>query len=423
MVRKLIIFIFISVFLGNTANAQNSDAALFKKKTILKDVKTANKAQNYAQTDRILRGAFEKFKSAYNDAELVNYEVNAQYELVKAENRKIFLNSKPDTAAYFSHILSTYKYALRCDSLDHLPDVKARIKPRYTDNLSDKLVSLRNNLRSGGKYHYKKKNYALAYPFFDMYLSTIGNPLLDYSKLSKNDPEFDTDSVEIAQVAVFSAYGNNNYYGVVKYLHLALLDTANAVTMHEIGVKSYEQLKDSVAYESHLLTAFKAYPTRDYFYGRLVQLYNDRNRYEDALNILSQATLADSTDRRLWYLKGKEYQLLENNDSALQCYEKAVSILPTDAESYSSIGGIYLQKAHEFYESADLTLGSSDYAKNRKRLNGLYVKSKEAFESARLNAPSNYDLWIDGLREVYYKLGEGKKLREIESIFSSLGRK
>lgn len=423
MIHRTIIFLLITVFLGGVTAAQNTIDPDFKKKTILKDVKAANKAQNYSQTDRILRGAFEKFKSAYNDAELVNYEVNAQYELVKQENRKIFLNSKPDTAAYFSHVFSTYQYALRCDSLDHLPDVKQRVKPRYTGNLSGKLVSLRNNLRSGGKYHYKKKSYALAFSFFDMYLSTIGNPLLDYSKLAKNDSGYDSDSVEISQIAVLSAYGNNDYKGALKYLHTALLDTTNAETMHEIGIKSLEQIKDSVAYEAHLLTAFDSYPKNDYFYGRLLQFYNDKNMYADALSILSKAIEADSTERKLWYLKGKEYQLLQNNDSALFCYDKAIIILPSDAESFSSIGGIYLQKAHDFYETADLKLGNPNYTANRKRLNEFYKKSMKAFESARANAPSNTDLWIDGLREVYYKLGEGKKLREIETIFSSQGRK
>lgn len=395
-----------------TMRAQDKDP--FKKKPLLKEVKTYNKAQNFAKTDEILRKAFSQYQEARNDAELVNYEVNAQYELMKQENRKIYLKTNPDTVKYFSYILKTYDYALLCDSLDQLPDAKGRIRPSFSSNLTDKLVSLRNNLRSGGKFHYKKKNYAEAYSFFDMYLSTIGHPLL--TKNVKTSTPLDVDSVEIAQAAVISAYGASQYTHAVKYLDMALMDTTNRALMYELGAKSYEQMQQNLNYVQVLKQGLAEYPRTEYFYASLIQYYNEQESYHQALEMIEQALDTDTLNCKLWYLKGRQSQFLNQTDEAIKAYQRVLTIQPDDAEAYAAIGELHLQRAHDFYANTDLRIGAANYSKNRQKLNGYYGQAMTAYEAARKYAPDHTQLWLDGLREVYYKLGEGKKLRELEKL-------
>ena len=54
------------------------------------------------------------------------------------------------------------------------------------NQLRDELSSLRNNLKSGGKWFYKRKDYANAVKYFDMYLNTIGHSLI--SNVGKKNP-------------------------------------------------------------------------------------------------------------------------------------------------------------------------------------------------------------------------------------------
>ncbi len=410
-------FLLFMLFLVSTVSMTAQDKEPFKKKALLKEIKTYNKAKNPAKTDETLRKAFTQYPEAKADAELMNYEVNAQYELMLQENRKIYLKTNPDTTKYFSYVFQTYDYALRCDSLDQL-SVRG---PKFSSNLTDKLTSLRNNLRSGGKFHYKKKNYAQAWPFFDMYLSTIGHPLL--TKNAKATTPLDVDSVEIAQAAVISAYGASQYQNAVKYLHIAVLDTANRSLIYELGAKSYEQLQQNLDYVRLLKQGLAEYPRTEYFYASLIQYYNEQESYHQALDMINEALAADTLNHKLWYLKGRQCQFLSQQDNglnwqdeALEAYQRVLALQPENAEAFAAIGELHLHQAHEFYEKTDLRIGAANYSRNRKKLNTFYQQALDAYESARRLAPDNTQLWLEGLREVYYKLGEGKKLRELEKL-------
>ncbi len=393
----------------------NKPKEVYKKKAIRSEVKSYNKAENYAKMNEVLQNAFRKYPQAQQDAELMNFETMAQFGLQKAESRKIYLNNKPDTAKYFSHILNTYTYALRTDSLDHQPNKKGKIAPRYTHQLSTQLLSLRNNLKSGGKWFYKRKDYANAVKYFDMYVSTIGHSLISNPTTSKKEPsDMDADSIELAKLAVVSAYGAQQYPLVLRHFRLAVQDSINRSLMYEICAKSLQQLGDSIAYISTLQEGFDLYSLNDYFYATLVSHYNSINEYDASLRVLNKVIENDSHQRKFWYLKGKVHQCLNQSDSAIVAYQQAIQIQPDDAESYAALGSVYLYQAHSFYNSAGLKLGDKNYLSNRKKLNGMYSNAMSAYEAARQFNENDSSLWLSGLREVYFKLNKGRELKALE---------
>ena len=77
---------------------------------------------------------------------------------------------------------------------------------------------------------------------------------------------------------------------------------------------------------------------------------------------------------------------------------------------------MYLDKAHQFYNSAGLKLGDKNYLSNRRKLNEMYSDAMKAYESARKFDENNQDLWLSGLRETYFKLNKGKELKALEKI-------
>ena len=388
---------------------------VYKKKTILSEVKSYNKAQNYAKVDNVLQNAFKKYPEAQKDAELMNYETMAQFGLQKAENRKIYLNNKPDTAKYFSYILNTYTYGLRTDSLDQLPNRKGKVKPKYTNQLRDELSSLRNNLKSGGKWFYKRKDYANAIQYFDMYINTIGHSLTSHVE-KRTIPSIDADSVELAKLAVISAYGAKQYPLVMRHFDMAIQDSINRALMYEICAKSHQELGDSTHYITTLRKGLELYPLNDFFYATLVSHYNSINEYDSSLVVLNRVIEVDARNRKFWYLKGKVHQCLNQTDSAIVAYQQAIQIQADDAESFSALGNVYLDKAHQFYNSAGLKLGDKNYLSNRRKLNNMYSDAMKAYESARKFDENNQDLWLSGLRETYFKLNKGKELKALEKI-------
>ena len=389
---------------------------VYKKKNILKEIRAYNKAANFAKVDETLRNAFGKYPQAQADAELRNYFLNAKHQLALQENRKIYLNNKPDTAKYFSYIYELYETGLTCDSLDNVPDRKGRVKPRYTSNISSKLQAFRNNLRSGGKYFYKKKQYADAYRYFDMYLSTIHNPLVSNGKADRGEAPVDVDSVEIARLSVIAAYGANKPSEALKYVPVALRDTSDSrASIYEIAAKSLLQLGDTAQYVACLHQGLNEYPLNELFYASLITYYNERTEYAHSLAILDSLVNLDVSNHLFWYLKGKVHQCMQQSDSAIAAYQHAIQLKPDDARAYSSLGSVHLEDAHRFYDAANLKLGAKNYATNRRKLNQFYFLAKDAYEHARQFDENDKSLWLDALREIYFKLNMGKELGELNN--------
>lgn len=396
-------------------NAQ-SNANEYNRKALIKDVKANLKSQNYAKVDDLISKAMANSDEARSDAELYNIRTNAMHNLALAEGKKIFLKSGQDTVKYFNYIYKVYSYALQCDSIESVALAKDEKKHdrRYRQNISVKVTSARSSLRSAGKFFYKKTNFKEAYRYLDMYLGTIGSPLVDYTRVKSQDENAESDSVSMAKLAVFSAYAVESHKDAVKWLSLALGDTINRSMLLEIASKSFAALDDSVSTLMYLQQGWAAYPMQENFYMSLIKYYSDRSQYSLAHGVAVRQLKKEPNSRNLWYIKGKGEQCMEMPDSAIVSYNHAINIKADDAEAYSSLGNVYLDMAHKYYNSSTLTVNSPQYAAFRKQLREYYQLACAAFESARKYDETNKALWLEGLRESYFKLNKGKELKSLE---------
>ncbi len=397
-----------------TVLAQETNPEPFVRKRLLKEVKAQNKAEHYDKSADLLRTAFSQYSEAANDAELVNYALTAQMELAKQQSRAIFLGQKPDTARYFGHVLEAYRYALRTDSLDRLPDEKDRVRPKYTSNVSTALTDLRNNLRSGGKFFYKHRDFERALPYFETYLQTLSHPLVLNEKLTDLAVPLDADSIEIARLAMISAFSAQKYDKVLKFQPLATQDTVQRALLLELAAKSCRQLGSELRYVQMLQQGFEQYPLHEYFYTTLLSYYNNEPDYHESLAILNRLLELQPRNRKFLYLKGKMLQGLHQLEEAAQVFQETIQVMPDDAEAHASLASVYLQQAHDYYNATDLKIGDKNYAKHRRQLNDYYTRAMKAYEQARSFNEHETSLWLSGLRETYYKLNKGKELKALE---------
>lgn len=413
--RVLIWAIMISLF--SSVNAQ--EVTEYKRKAVMKEINSNIKSENYQKADELVRNAINKYDEAKTDAEYYNLEVNIQYQLTLSENRKMYLKSNPDTTKYFGHILNMYRYGIQCDSLDAQPNEKGEIKFSYRDNISSKMKALRNNLCSAGKYHYKKKNYKEAYEFLDMYMSTTNSPLVKESKGNQNAQASNSDSVKLSQLAVLSAYASKNFDKAIKYISIALLDSGMRAHIYEVGSIAYSELGDTIHMLDMQNKGFLSYPTKEYFYTSLLKYYNDNSQYEKAIDIARRTVKYNPENRKCWYIKGKVERCMNMQDSAIASFSRAIELQPDDAETYSSIGNIYMEQANSKYKNLNIPISNPHYAEAKKEINALYSKAKDYYENARKYDEKNTELWLPYLREIYYKLNKGKELKALESYDSS----
>ena len=419
---KYILHVILYMLIVAAANAQQQqpqqrqqeqpqESAYDAKKT-RREVRANLKADKFTQAEDIINKAMKTWAEARSDMELNSMMLTTQHALADAENRKIFLNNRPDTAKYFSYIYNVYKYGIVLDSLDRLPDTKGRVRPRYTSSIASNLQSYRNNIKSAGKFFYKKKNYKEAYKYFDIFMQTMHQPALESLKNYRPD----ADSIEVALLAVYSAYAATDYPSVVKYLPVALNDSSEFSYLCQIGSHTYMEMKDTLNAVDYLFEGWKANPQSEYFFVTLVDYYINRQDYADAYNIVSAQLIEDPDNHRLWYIFGKCQQCMDSIDAAIISYEHALAIQPKDALSYSSLGSIYIDKARQAYNVNNYTIGTAEYARAKTEQDRYYERARGYLEKARQFSPEDTALWLTPLSEVYYKLNMGKELKALESL-------
>jgi len=410
--------IFFSVF-SLLAHAQKADKKTepFNLKKTLKEIRTLEKADNYSKIHQTLQTAFTKWPEANTNARLWHYEMQAQAHLANDENTKLFLNNKPDTANYFAHVLQIYQAGLRCDSLDHLPNKKGRIEPQYTHSISETLTAVRNNLRSGGRYFYLKKRYAEAYNHFDTYLRTIGSPLLITTAPAYTKARFplDQDSVRIATLAVFAAHQSNNSLGVLQYATRAERDTTHRAPLIEMRAQAHRALTDTTSYYAILHHGFAQYPTDRRFYTPLISHYNSTHQFQQSLTLVDTLVRLEPTNDVFLSLKGKLYEAMELPDSAEAIYQQILTHNDSLPEVYASLGNVYIEQAHHLALQLHAQQGTKKYYNTKAKIKKHYTKARTALEQARTLSPNTPALWRNGLREVYFKLNDGKALKALEN--------
>lgn len=394
------------------ATAQAQDA--YKKSAFTKELKSNMKAAAYGKVIGIVKDALGKYPAqAGIDPEFYHYSVEANQALALEEAKKMYLNQKADTMKYFDYIYTVFTDGLICDSLANIPDSKGKVNTSYHKNILSLFSQDAGKLPAAAKFAFQKKDYGRAYNFADMYISILADSSAYASPQQKEQAR--AEMAPLSAIAVLSAYAQNDYRKALVHMSEALSESNRRQQILEVACRCYEQLSDTTSLEQSLLDGVKSYPASKYFFFTLVKLYNDQQRYADALEMTNLVLQHDSRSRDFWYIRGKEEAYLKRSDDALQSFTTATEIKSDDAESYSAIGNIFLERSHELYEQQK-TLTGHKLQVAKEELHNLYMKSKAAFENARRHDERNTPLWLPGLKELYYKLNMGKELKAIEHI-------
>lgn len=402
---KFLSFIAATLVLGTLQAQSPADTIPFDRKALLKTVKAYAKEDNYTKVDAQLSQAFTTYPQAAVDAELLRMEMDAQWQLAQAENKKLFLNSKPDTATYFTRILATTQYALRCDSIDRIPDAHGRIHPRHAKALAERLRACRNNLLSGGKYFYKRADYATAWQYLNMFLDTRHHPLL----ADQHTP----DSVQVARLAAISAFEAQRPADALRYITMAEQDTTVRCPLMELQARALEQLGQEQERLALLAQANTLYPANDYFAMALIHHHDSLQQYHQALAVAQQTILAGGNPRHYAYLAGRMNEALGQLDSAANNYTCALQAAPDDPIPHAALGRLALRRASLLRQQTHAANLASD-EQTRQQLRAHYQQAAQHLERARNLAPKQPELWREGLREVYFRLNRGDELQQIE---------
>lgn len=376
--------------------------------------KDISSAKDMVKNNRDLPKAEMMMRTLLNDS---NNRENTKiwdvlFDAVKKQydngNEQLYLKNKYDTTQLFVNARKMFEVYAAFDSIDARPNSHGQSRPKYRKKHAAFLLNYRKNLYTGGLFFVKKQAYADAYTMFDTYLECLSCPLFSESGLSV---EKDANAHNAAYMSLFCGYKLNSYDKTMRYLDLALQDTANLNNKYQYLAETYRSVKDTALYVKTLEQGFGKFPTSMYYFPRLFDHYfNLHGNLSHAMNLCDQALKADSTNTV--FLLAKSSLLLES-----QAYDACIDMCDKLIARNDSLADAYLNAGLTFYNQAiKYDANILEARKNRSKQRQLYKRAMPYLQQFRKLRPEEQAKWGLPLYTIYFNLNMGKEFDEIEKI-------
>lgn len=140
------------------------------------------------------------------------------------------------------------------------------------------------------------------------------------------------------------------------------------------------------------------------------------NKYKETISLLEEEADKGNTDSDLFYLMGRAWYFLENDDKAIMLFEKAKEMSPYDSKIYCAIGQAYYWKGDVAKAKENFSLAVNCDSANADAYNGLsdIAQHEEDYEKALNLAQKAYKLdknnpaIINTIGNIYIKTENGE---------------
>lgn len=329
--------------------------------------------------------------------------LEAQYE---HGNEQLYLKQKYDTLTFFTTARKLFEAGESMDSVDMQPDDEGRVHTKYRARNAAYLVRILPNLYYGGVFLVNKKNYKLAYDYFDHYLSVSLKPLFTGMRIDSTG----SMGVSAAYWTMYCGFKMGSAPLIMRHHQLAEKDTSQLAFVMQYEAEAYEIMNDTQKYVDCLRKGFNRYPKFPFFFPRLMEYYDKTMQNDSALALVNRALAVDSTSQFYRYAKSSVYLNMGRYEDCIDICDKLIKENENLADAYYNAGLSYFNMAIEL----DKMRQESRY--NRRRILELYNKALPYLETYRKLAPDRQDNWISPLYTIYLNLNMGKKFDEIDNI-------
>ena len=385
--------------------------------TLQKNAKTALKNQSGQDAARnALLGALNRPELNNKQRADIHYLAALLEESLNGvENRKAYLKQAYDTARFFNKLRDMHDQLRLCDSIDYLPDAKGRVSPRMQKKTQALRLKHRRNIFGGGKFYLAKRNYAAAYPFFDLYCA--------YKGQTTGDKEASADTLlsHAEQWAMLSAFLSDNWAGTVKHADAAISgsDSVTAAILQEYKIRSYASLKNDSAWVAALKQGVQDYPQHDYFFVQLADWYHGKRKYDEERSLADDLIARTGGKAIHYYAKSKSYLAEDEYELCITYADSTIALKDDFVDAYYNKGISYLNMAVVVQETSCKDAKDPQYAEDRQRAQELFRQARPCMEMVRKLQPEKKELWASPLYRIYLNLNLGEEFMEIDRLLHS----
>lgn len=363
-------------------------------KTILKSGK------NFEQAEKLMTDLL-KDSANLGNTRIYDIWLQAVEKQYLAINEKMYLKQQVDTTRFFDLTQRMFVVAERLDSVDARPDKKGKVNPEYRKDNAVKMQTYRPNIYYGGAHHLKKGDFKKAYSFFETYLDCDRQPLFTGYDLMYKDPKMG----EVAYWATYCGYRLHDPVLTLRHAPTAQRDEGKMEYTLQYMAEAWNWLEDDSMHMATLWQGFRLYPKSNYFFPRLMDVYNSRGNYAMADSVVNEALKTDSLNYLFLYAKSTVLLNLHRYEACLKVCDELIQLKPDMADAYFNAGIACLNVAQ-----------SMDPRKNKTKLRKIYEQARSYMESYRAKAPDEVDKWAPALYRIYFNLNMGKQFDEIDKI-------
>jgi len=374
--------------------------------------------------------ARNQIKSALTDPETAN-DAETWYTagLIESkqfdnENAKEMTKQEYNESVMYSAFRNILPYFLKAAELDKVPDVKGKIKPRFTKDICAIVRANRPYYVNAGLYAYNQKDYKQAYEDFKLYGDI---PAMDLFKGEKwNIAKNDTTEMQIrfnagimasiipdpqAAITLFSEIKNNGYVENTAFKENEL---------YQRLAEQYSQVKDTANYEAILKEGIDKFPEDDFFMQNMVNLSATSGNYDEAITDLNKLIARTPTNGQYYFILGQIYYYKNQQDEAIANLKKALELDPDNISFLTEIGREYYSFGIAQRKTAD-EISDTDAAKSKEAANQAldYFKQSMTFWEKIFQLDNKNADAISVLRAIYYRLGMNDEYDKMDALYNS----
>lgn len=341
-------------------------------------------------------------------------------EFYNQENVKSY-NGRYDTVTMYNYLTDWFKYTLKADSLEQIPNSKGKTSKEAREDLIPDVYKNMGGLINGGIFYFNhREDYAKAYELFDTYFTMAKHDAI--KDLAEADEYFQNSKVNLSYFPGLAAFYQDKWADALKYFQIAKDDEEYGEMATVYLCECYGGLRDSAQWLQSLKDGLVKYPTKDYFYSQLLNYYNLKNDMGELEKFVQSMIEIDPEKAYNYYVLGYIAQQSKDYAKAIEQYQVAIDKDETLADAYNNLGLCIMSQATEFMDSkSKLNYRSAEYKKALAEEKEYYKKALPYYEKLKTLEPDAVAKWGLGLYTIYYKLDMEKEMNQVEKQLKSKG--
>lgn len=327
---------------------------------------------------------------------------------------KVSHHSNRDSVAFYRAVVEGVNLSVQCDEYDRMPTRNGKVKTKFAEKNSLRMVRLYPMLIDAGLY-LAKKEYTRqeGMDAFEQYLELRNSPLV----MGIAD--------ESGTAAYYLSYYHlkaRNYYKADEYANTALRYDESAVEAAEIKAQCMSAqmitTEDSLRYLRVLTRLYESDPTNDTYFSWVMKFYQYPSPRFNLESFVDQQLEENYNKPIPWILKGEIAMNAKRWDEAIEAYKAADEIDPSSIPVAFNIGVCLNMKGIDARNLVAEKKQKGEFT-SENEYKDIFAEARTYLERVRAKDPRRNKVdWVNPLYMIYTILEDKIKAGELEPLVS-----